>query len=92
LWFDPLPAQVMLLKNLELGSSQSLVNGSRGVITRIMTRDEYLAQVRGGTVAGCESSCKLLPALATVYGTQLACLVCSMWLSVWPLPSDWMSS
>ena len=35
----------MLLKNLEQGGARQLVNGSRGVITRFITRDEYAAQV-----------------------------------------------
>lgn len=36
----------MLLKNLDLGSRRSLVNGSRGVITRLITRTEYVAQLQ----------------------------------------------
>jgi hypothetical protein len=47
--------QVMLLKNLEQGGARQLVNGSRGVIVRFITRDEYGAQVGGwlgGWVAG----------------------------------------
>ena len=40
-------AQVMLLKNLEQGGARQLVNGSRGVIVRFITREEYAAQVGG---------------------------------------------
>ncbi|KAI3437869.1 hypothetical protein D9Q98_000315 [Chlorella vulgaris] len=39
-------AQVMLLKNLELGVSHSLVNGSRGVVARIITRTEFIEQLQ----------------------------------------------
>ena len=42
----PFPlSQVMLLKNLELGVARSLVNGSRGVVARLITKAEYTAQV-----------------------------------------------
>jgi hypothetical protein len=41
----------MLLKNLEQGGARQLVNGSRGVIVRFITREEYGAQV-GGWVGG----------------------------------------
>ncbi|PRW56986.1 DNA helicase ATP-dependent [Chlorella sorokiniana] len=44
-------AQVMLVKNLELGGSHMLVNGSRGVVTRFMTRAEYEADLRSQLAA-----------------------------------------
>lgn len=37
-----LGAQVMLVKNLELTGVRQLVNGSRGVVTKLVRRDEYV--------------------------------------------------
>ena len=51
-------SQVMLLRNLELtgGASKMLVNGSRGVITHFLTREEartkLLAEIKEARPAG----------------------------------------